>query len=140
MDKRIKELLEQKSNMTQEEFVRKLADAFGEDYSEIDKWYAIGDNLWLRRKTTSQYLCVQVFPIMECSFLCYLHELDIGAYNLKSVERYHVNAQNIPDSLPADIRYMYPIALSQDTDVAAEIYLASTADDKDEWLYKMGIK
>ena len=140
MDERIKGLLEQSSDMTKEELVQKLYDIFGDQTSEIDKWYSIGKDFWLRRTTNSEYLCVQVFPIMEVSYLCYLHVLDIGAYNKKSVERYRNNVEDIPDDLPADIQYMYPVAISQDTESAAEMFLASSSDDKNEWLHKMGIK
>lgn len=140
MDERIKTLLNESSDMTKEELVQKLSDIFGDKTSKIDKWYAIGQDFWLRRTTSSTYLCVQVFPIMSESYLCYLHVLDISAYDSKSVERYKNNVKEIPSTLPADIQYMYPVSISQDTDSAAEMFLASTTEDKNEWLYKMGIK
>lgn len=140
MDERIKTLLNESSDMTKEELVQKLSDIFGDKTSKIDKWYAIGQDFWLRRTTSSTYLCVQVFPIMSESYLCYLHVLDISAYDSKSVERYKNNVKEIPSTLPADIQYMYPVSMSQDTDSAAEMFLASTTEDKNEWLYKMGIK
>lgn len=140
MDEQIKALLEESSEMTKEELVQRLYDIFGDKTSEIDKWYPIGKDFWLRRKTANEYLCVQVFPIMEVSYLCYLHTLDIGDYDKKSVERYRDNVNEIPEELPADIQYMYPVAFSRDTDCADEMFLASTAEDKNEWLNKMGIK
>lgn len=140
MDERIKALLDESSDMTKEELVQKLNDIFGDRTSEIDKWYAIGHDFWLRRTTVNSYLCVQVFPIMSESYLCYLHVLDITAYDKQSADRYKNNVGTIPEILPADIQYMYPVAISQDTDNAAEMFLASTANDKNEWLYKMGIK
>ncbi len=140
MDERIKELLDQSSDLSKKEQVQRLHDIFGDQTSEIDKWYSIGKDFWLRRTTVSEYLCAQVFPIMKASYLCYLHVLDIGTYSRKSVERYRYNVKDIPDCLPADIQYMYPVAISQDTDNAAEMFLARTADEKDEWLYKIGIK
>ena len=140
MDERIKELLDASFAMSKEELVQKLHDIFGDRTSEIDRWYGIGEGFWLRRKTANSYLCVQVFPIMENSFLCYLHELDISAYGKKAVDRYKGNVEFIPETLPADIQYMYPVAISQDTDNAVEMFLASTVEDKNEWLNKMGIK
>lgn len=77
---------------------------------------------------------------MSTSYLCYLHVLDIGAFDKLSVDRYKKNVKDIPESLPADIQYMYPVAISQDTDSAAEMFLASTVEVKSEWLNKMGIK
>lgn len=140
MDERIKTLLEKSSDMTKEELVLRLHEIFGDKTSEIDKWYAVGQDFWLRRTTVNTYLCVQVFPIMSTSYLCYLHVLDIGAFDKLSVDRYKKNVKNIPESLPADIQYMYPVAISQDTDNAAEMFLASTVEVKSEWLNKMGIK
>ncbi len=140
MDERIKEILDESSGLSKEELVQKLQDIFGDRTSEIDRWYGIGEGFWLRRTTANSYLCVQVFPIMENSFLCYLHVLDINAYDKKSVERYKVNIVHIPRTLPADIQYMYPVAISQDTDNAAEMFLAPTVEEKNEWLNKMGIK
>lgn len=140
MDERIKEILDDSSGLSKEELVQKLQDIFGDRTSEIDRWYGIGEGLWLRRTTANSYLCVQVFPIMENSFLCYLHVLDINAYGKKSVERYKVNVEHIPETLPADIQYMYPVAISQDTDNAAEMFLSPTEEEKNEWLNKMGIK
>lgn len=140
MDERIKACLEASADVSKEELVRRLQDIFSDSYSEIDRWYPIGKDFWLRRKTANEYLCVQVFPIMDASYLCYLHGLDICTYKAKTVEHYRNNVQDIPDDLPEDIKHMYPIAISQDTDNAVEMFLASTADDKDEWLYKMGIK
>lgn len=46
------------------DFVGELPD------SVIDKWYTIGESFWLRRTTDRNYLCVQIFPLMEHSFLC----------------------------------------------------------------------
>ncbi len=140
MDERIKTLLEKSSDMTKEELVLRLHEIFGDKTSEIDKWYAVGQDFWLRRTTVNTYLCVQVFPIMSTSYLCYLHVLDIGAFDKLSVDRYKKNVKYIPESLPADIQYMYPVAISQDTDSAAEMFLASTVEVKSEWLNKMGIK
>lgn len=140
MDERIKTLLEESSDMTKEELVLRLHEIFGDKTSEIDKWYAVGQDFWLRRTTVNTYLCVQVFPIMSTSYLCYLHVLDIGAFDKLSVDRYKKNVKDIPESLPADIQYMYPVAISQDTDNAAEMFLASTVEVKSEWLNKMGIK
>ncbi|MBQ8523097.1 MAG: hypothetical protein IJ457_00570 [Clostridia bacterium] len=140
MDERIKMLLEESSDMTKEELVQKLHDIFGDKTSEIDKWYAIGKNFWLRRTTASNYFCVQVLPIMVDSYLCYLHVLDIGAFEKRSVERYRNNVNEVPEVLPADIQYVYPVAISQDTDNAAEMFLAPTAEDKNGWLHKMGIQ
>ena len=140
MDERIKTLLEKSSDMTKEELVLRLYEIFGDKTSEIDKWYAVGQDFWLRRTTVNTYLCVQVFPIMSTSYLCYLHVLDIGAFDKLSVDRYKKNVKYIPESLPADIQYMYPVAISQDTDSAAEMFLASTVEVKSEWLNKMGIK
>lgn len=140
MDERIKTLLEKSSDMTKEELVLRLHEIFGDKTSEIDKWYAVGQDFWLRRTTVNTYLCVQVFPIMSTSYLCYLHVLDIGAFDKLSVDRYKKNVKDIPESLPADIQYMYPVAISQDTDSAAEMFLASTVEVKSEWLNKMGIK
>ena len=139
MDERIKTLLDESSDMTKEELVR-LHEIFGDKTSEIDKWYAVGQDFWLRRTTVNTYLCVQVFPIMSTSYLCYLHVLDIGAFDKLSVDRYKKNVKDIPESLPADMQYMYPVAISQDTDSAAEMFLASTVEVKSEWLNKMGIK
>ena len=140
MDERIKTLLDESSDMTKEELVRRLHEIFGDKTSKIDKWYAVGQDFWLRRTTVNTYLCVQVFPIMSTSYLCYLHVLDIGAFDKLSVDRYKKNVKDIPESLPADIQYMYPVAISQDTDSAAEMFLASTVEVKSEWLNKMGIK
>jgi len=140
MDERIKTLLEKSSDMTKEELVLRLHEIFGDKTSKIDKWYAVGQDFWLRRTTVNTYLCVQVFPIMSTSYLCYLHVLDIGAFDKLSVDRYKKNVKDIPESLPADIQYMYPVAISQDTDSAAEMFLASTVEVKSEWLNKMGIK
>ena len=140
MDERIQTLLEESSKMTKEELIRQLHEIFGAKTSEIDKWYAIGNDFWLRRTTVDNYLCVQVFPVMEDSFLCYLHILDISAYDRKSAERYKVNVTEIPEHLPSDIRYLYPVAFSLDTDSANEMFLASSSDDKNAWLNKMGIK
>lgn len=140
MDERIKTLLDESSDMTKEELVLRLHEIFGDKTSEIDKWYAVGQDFWLRRTTVNTYLCVQVFPIMSTSYLCYLHVLDIGAFDKLSVDRYKKNVKDIPESLPADIQYMYPVAISQDTDSAAEMFLASTVEVKSEWLNKMGIK
>ena len=140
MDERIKTLLDESSDMTKEELVLRLHEIFGDKTSKIDKWYAVGQDFWLRRTTVNTYLCVQVFPIMSTSYLCYLHVLDIGAFDKLSVDRYKKNVKDIPESLPADIQYMYPVAISQDTDSAAEMFLASTVDVKSEWLNKMGIK
>lgn len=140
MDERIKTLLDESSDMTKEELVLRLHEIFGDKTSKIDKWYAVGQDFWLRRTTVNTYLCVQVFPIMSTSSLCYLHVLDIGAFDKLSVDRYKKNVKDIPESLPADIQYMYPVAISQDTDSAAEMFLASTVEVKSEWLNKMGIK
>ena len=140
MDERIKTLLDESSDMTKEELVLRLHEIFGDKTSKIDKWYAVGQDFWLRRTTVNTYLCVQVFPIMSTSYLCYLHVLDIGAFDKLSVDRYKKNVKDIPESLPADIQYMYPVAISQDTDNAAEMFLASTVEVKSEWLNKMGIK
>ena len=140
MDERIKTLLDESSDMTKEELVLRLHEIFGDKTSKIDKWYAVGQDFWLRRTTVNTYLCVQVFPIMSTSYLCYLHVLDIGAFDKLSVDRYKKNVKYIPESLPADIQYMYPVAISQDTDSAAEMFLASTVEVKSEWLNKMGIK
>ena len=140
MDERIRTLLEKSSDMTKEELVLILHEIFGDKTSEIDKWYAVGQDFWLRRTTVNTYLCVQVFLIMSTSYLCYLHVLDIGAFDKLSVDRYKKNVKDIPESLPADIQYMYPVAISQDTDSAAEMFLASTVEVKSEWLNKMGIK
>ncbi len=140
MDERIKTLLDESSDMTKEELVLRLHEIFGDKTSKIDKWYAVGQDFWLRRTTVNTYLCVQVFPIMSTSYLCYLHVLDIGAFDKLSVDRYKKNVKDIPESLPADIQYMYPVAISQDTDSAAEMFLASTVEVKSEWLNKMGIK
>lgn len=140
MDERIKTLLEESSDMTKEELVQRLHEIFGDKTSEIDRWYSVGQDFWLRRTTVNTYLCVQVFPIMSTSYLCYLHVLDIGAFDKLSVDRYKKNVKDIPESLPADIQYMYPVAISQDTDNAAEMFLASTVEVKSEWLNKMGIK
>ena len=140
MDERIKTLLDESSDMTKEELVLRLHEIFGDKTSKIDKWYAVGQDFWLRRTTVNTYLCVQVFPIMSTSYLCYLHVLDIGAYDKLSVDRYKKNVKDIPESLPADIQYMYPVAISQDTDSAAEMFLASTVEVKSEWLNKMGLK
>ena len=87
------------------DFVGELPD------SVIDKWYTIGESFWLRRTTDRNYLCVQIFPLMEHSFLCYLHALDI-----------------------------YPIAFTQDTEKAREMFAAPTVEEKNEWLHKMGIE
>lgn len=140
MDERIKTLLDESSDMTKEELVLRLHEIFGDKTSKIDKWYAVGQDFWLRRTTVNTYLCVQVFPIMSTSYLCYLHVLDIGAFDKLSVDHYKKNVKDIPESLPADIQYMYPVAISQDTDSAAEMFLASTVEVKSEWLNKMGIK
>ena len=140
MAERIKTLLDESSDMTKEELVLRLHEIFGDKTSKIDKWYAVGQDFWLRRTTVNTYLCVQVFPIMSTSYLCYLHVLDIGAFDKLSVDRYKKNVKDIPESLPADIQYMYPVAISQDTDSAAEMFLASTVEVKSEWLNKMGIK
>ncbi len=140
MDERIQTLLDESSKMTKEELIRQLHEIFGAKTSEIDKWYAIGNDFWLRRTTVNNYLCVQVFPVMEDSFLCYLQILDIGAYDRRSAERYKANVTEIPVHLPSDIRYLYPVAFSLDTDSANEMFLASTSDDKNAWLNKMGIK
>lgn len=140
MDERIKTLLDESSDMTKEELVLRLHEIFGDKTSKIDKWYAVGQDFWLRRTTVNTYLCVQVFPIMSTSYLCYLHVLDIGAFDKLSVDRYKKNVKDIPESLPADIQYMYPVAISQDTDSAAEMFLASNVEVKSEWLNKMGIK
>ena len=140
MAERIKTLLDESSDMTKEELVLRLHEIFGDKTSKIDKWYAVGQDFWLRRTTVNTYLCVQVFPIVSTSYLCYLHVLDIGAFDKLSVDRYKKNVKDIPESLPADIQYMYPVAISQDTDSAAEMFLASTVEVKSEWLNKMGIK
>ena len=140
MDERIKTLLDESSDMTKEELVLRLHEIFGDKTSKIDKWYAVGQDFWLRMTSVNTYLCVQVFPIMSTSYLCYLHVLDIGAFDKLSVDRYKKNVKYIPESLPADIQYMYPVAISQDTDSAAEMFLASTVEVKSEWLNKMGIK
>lgn len=140
MDERIKTLLDESSDMTKEELVLRLHEIFGDKTSKIDKWYAVGQDFWLRRTTVNTYLCVQVFPIMSTSYLCYLHVLDIGAFDKLSVDRYKKNVMDIPESLPTDMQYMYPVAISQDTDSAAEMFLASTVEVKSEWLNKMGIK
>lgn len=140
MEKRIKELLMHSSDMTKEEFVQKLNDVFDNQVSEIDKWYAIGREFWLRRTTATNYFCVQIFPIMESSFLCYLHVLDIEKYDHKAIEQYKKNAADVSNSLPTDIRYIYPIAISQDVDNASEMFLASNETEKNEWINKMGIR
>ena len=108
--------------------------------SEIDKWYPIGENFWLRRTTDHNYLCVQVFPFMEHSFLCYLHVLDITEFEKKSAERYRLNVEYIPEELPDDIRYMYPIAFSQDTEKAREMFAAPTANEKMNGFTKWGLR
>ena len=95
MDERIKTLLEKSSDMTKEELVLRLHEIFGDKTSEIDKWYAVGQDFWLRRTTVNTYLCVQVFPIMSTSYLCYLHVLDIGAFDKLSVDRYKKNVKDI---------------------------------------------
>ena len=115
-------------------------DSFGDGFSEIDKWYAIGDNFWLRRTTPTTYLCVQVYPIMEMSHLCYLHVLNIEEYENKTIEQYKVNVPTIPELLPTDIQHIYPVAFSLDVDKAAEMFLAANDSEKTEWLNKMGIK
>lgn len=117
----------------------RMKELFGERVSEIDKWYEIGRAFWLRRTVDGNYLCVQIFPVMDDSYLCYRHDIDIARYEKKSVERFKKNVDEISEDFPADIRYVYPIAFSLDTDKASEMFLASTTDDKDEWLSKMGI-
>jgi len=140
MEKKIKELLIRSSELSKEELVQSLNDIFGNQLSEIDRWYSIGTDFWLRRTTPTSYLCVQVYPIMDASYLCYLHVLDIEAYENKAVERYKKNVSAMPSTLPSDIQYMYPVAFSQDVDTAAEMFLAANEEEKTEWLNKMGIK
>lgn len=94
MDEQIKTLLDESTDMTKEELIQKLNDIFGDRTSEIDKWYGIGQDFWLRRTTVNDYLCVQVFPIMSDSYLCYLHVLDITAFDKKSAEGYKANVYN----------------------------------------------
>ena len=116
------------------DFVGELPD------SVIDKWYTIGESFWLRRTTDRNYLCVQIFPLMEHSFLCYLHALDITEFGKESAERYRLNVESIPEELPKDIWHMYPIAFTQDTEKAREVFAAPTVEEKNEWLHKMGIE
>ena len=35
---------------------------------------------------------------------------------------------------------MYPIAFTQDTEKAREMFAAPTVEEKNEWLHKMGIE
>ena len=140
MEKKLKELLIHSSELSKEELVQGLNDIFGSHMSEIDRWYAIGADFWLRRTTPTDYLCVQTYPIMDVSYLCYLHVLDIEKYESKVAEQYRQNVSAIPNTLPSDIQYMYPVAFSQDVDNAAETFLAANEEEKTEWLNKMGIK
>lgn len=129
-----------KNPLSIEEIAKELYKIYSEALSVVDKWYVAGDEFWLRRTTASDYLSVQVFPLLDKSFLCYLHSLHIDDYDKKSVERYSCNVKEIPDGLPDDMKYIYPIAISQDIDKASEMFLASSIELKNEWLNKFGIR
>lgn len=142
MDNLIKLVMEQQENgnITKEQLTKQLIEIFGEGISEIDRWYKVGDGFWIRRTTVSEYLSAQVFHVVDNSFLCYLHVLSIDEYSKKTVDNYNKNVTIFPDGIPSDIRYIYPIAISQDTEKAQEMFLASSLERKNEWLAKMGIK
>ena len=107
--------------------------------SEIDRWYRVGAAFWIRRITDTDYLSAQVFPVVEAASLCYLHVIHSSAYNSQRVESYRKNTESIPDNVPQDISYIYPVALSLDIDCADEKFLASNELQKIKWLNKLGI-
>jgi len=113
---------------------------YGGEYSQIDKWYKMEGDMWIRRISDRMYYITQVFPLLEESFLCYLHVLDISAFDERRAKEYRVNALPASNALPYDIRYMYPIGISQDIEKAVESFIAPNAETKNEWLNKMGIK
>lgn len=142
MDELMKLVMEKEglNSLSIDEIAKQLYQMYSECDSEIDKWYKTGEDFWLKRTTASNYLSVQVFPLLEDSYLCYLHALNIGNYDKKSIEEYKRNVELIPADLPIDIRYIYPIAISQDTEKANEMFLASSLELKNEWLNKLGIR
>ena len=142
MEELIKYVMDLRGNesMTIEEITKEVYEIYHKDESEIDRWYKAGNDFWMRRTSPAGYMSVQVFPVTQGSYLCYLHLLCIGDYTNKQVKRYIENAPEVPKELPRDIKYMYPIAISQDTECAAEMFLATYETQKKEWLNKMGIR
>ena len=123
-----------------EDIAKEIYDIIHENDSEIDKWYKVGDAFWIRRTNATDYMCAQVYPLVENAFLCYLHVLCIADYEKKQVEGYNQNAESLSENIPYDIRYIYPIALSQDIESAKEKFIASNATLKNDWLNKLGIR
>lgn len=123
-----------------EDIAKEIYDIIHENDSEMDKWYKVGDAFWLRRTTATDYMSAQVYPLVDEAFLCYLHILRISDYDKKQVEGYNQNATPLSENIPYDIRYIYPIAVSQDIESAKEKFIASNAALKNDWLNKLGIR
>lgn len=123
-----------------EDIAKEIYDIIHENDSEMDKWYKVGDAFWLRRTTATDYMSAQVYPLVDDAFLCYLHIFHTGDYGKKQVEGYNQNAAPLSENIPYDIRYIYPIAISQDIESAKEKFIASNAALKNDWLNKLGIR
>ncbi len=123
-----------------EDIAKEIYDIIHENDSEIDKWYKVGDAFWIRRTTAMDYMSAQVYPLVDDAFLCYLHILCIGDYEKKQVDGYNQNVKPLSKNIPYDIRYIYPIAVSQDIESAKEKFIASNAALKNDWLSKLGIR
>ena len=120
-----------------EDIAKEIYDIIHENDSEIDKWYKVGDAFWIRRTTAMDYMSAQVYPLVDDAFLCYLHILCIGDYEKKQVDGYNQNVKPLSKNIPYDIRYIYPIAVSQDIESAKEKFIASNAALKNDWLSKL---
>ena len=142
MDELIKMILKRRGqeNLDVEQIAKEIYDIINENDSEIDKWYKIKDAFWIRRTTNTNYMSAQVFPVSEGSFLCYLYIIDIQDIDKKQAEAYKENATPISDTIPIDIQYIYPVALSLDIEKAAEKFLASNEIQRNDWLNKLGIR
>ncbi len=142
MEDLMKMILKQRKqeSFSPEDIPKEVYAILKENDSEMDKWYKVGDSFWLRRTTDTDYMSVQVFPLVDDSYLCYLHIISVADYEKQRVERYNKNADTLPEDVPYDIKYIYPIALSQDIESAKEKFLAGNGTMKNDWLKKMGIR
>ena len=142
MDDLMKMIIKQRGQegFSAEDIAKEIYDIIHENDSEIDKWYKVGDAFWIRRTTAMDYMSAQVYPLVDDAFLCYLHILCIGDYEKKQVDGYNQNVKPLSENIPYDIRYIYPIAVSQDIESAKEKFIASNAALKNDWLSKLGIR
>ena len=107
--------------------------------SELDKWYTIEENCWIKRIDISIYLCVQTIPLLNDTSICYLYRIDLSEVTTEYILNCCQNLVYSVNMEKPDLGFVYPIAISLGIEKTMEKYIALNEEYKYQWLSKVGI-